>query len=284
MTSHDVVQRIRRIFDQKRVGHTGTLDPMVEGVLPILLGRATRLSDFFMNSPKVYRGVGVLGAATDTEDAEGSIIERADAGHVTESALREALLGFVGEQLQMPPDYSAVKIGGRKLMDYARAGREIPQKRAKKINIYSAELLGFNLPEYEFRIKCSKGTYVRTICADLGRKLGTLGHMKKLVRESSGGFLLEEAVPLSKVDESAVMPLTESARHLSHMSRIELPSSEALERELRHGIKRNLREVKGAKIREVDGSQGGFLVFVGDEFFGLADEDGVFSKLIIDED
>ncbi len=200
MTSSDVVARLRRILGQKKIGHTGTLDPMATGVLPICVGKATRLSDYIMEKDKVYVAGLTLGAETDTQDSEGEIIFRSDKIAGREEIL-EALPAFTGEIMQTPPMYSALKIGGKKLYEYARAGQEI-RREPRRVTVYKLELLD-EIVENQFilRVHCSKGTYIRTICADLGKKLGTGGYMSYLVRTRAGCYDISEAFTLGQIEE-----------------------------------------------------------------------------------
>lgn len=200
MTSSDVVARLRRILGQKKIGHTGTLDPMATGVLPICVGKATRLSDYIMEKDKVYVAGLTLGAETDTQDSEGEIIFRSDKIAGREEIL-EALPAFTGEIMQTPPMYSALKIGGKKLYEYARAGQEI-RREPRRVTVYKLELLD-EIGENQFilRVHCSKGTYIRTICADLGKKLGTGGYMSSLVRTRAGCYDISEAFTLGQIEE-----------------------------------------------------------------------------------
>lgn len=200
MTSSDVVVRLRRILGQKKIGHTGTLDPMATGVLPICAGKATRLSDYIMEKDKVYVAELTLGASTDTQDSEGKIIFRSDKKAGREEILK-ALPAFTGEIMQTPPMYSALKMGGKKLYEYAREGQEI-HREPRRVVVYKLELLeqtGEN--KFMLRVHCSKGTYIRTLCADLGKMLGTGGYMSSLVRTSAGCYDVSEAFTLSQIEK-----------------------------------------------------------------------------------
>ena len=197
-TSFDVVARLRGIFGQKKIGHLGTLDPEAEGVLPVLLGRATRLADLLSEGSKVYRAVLYLGAETDTQDACGTVL----AHHLvecTEEDVREAVLSFAGRSSQLTPMYSARKIGGKKLVDLARRGIET-ERSVSEIFIEELDVLSISLPRVTLRVRCSKGTYIRTLCHDIGQKLGCGGLMEELVREESSGFTLREALPLGVIE------------------------------------------------------------------------------------
>ncbi len=212
-TSFDAVARLRGIFGQKKIGHLGTLDPEAEGVLPVLLGRATKLADLLSEGSKVYRTVLYLGAETDTQDACGRVLEHHPV-RCTEDEVREAVLSFAGKSSQLTPMYSARKVGGRKLVDLARKGIET-ERAESEIFIEELEILSIHLPRVTLRVRCSRGTYIRTLCHDIGRKLGCGGLMEELVREESSGFTLREAYPLGVIESmkltghlgEAVLPL-----------------------------------------------------------------------------
>ena len=194
-TSHDVVAKLRRALGEKRIGHGGTLDPMATGVLPIFVGRATRAASFLESADKEYLASVRFGLTTDTQDTTGQVLSES-ALRPSEGEVEAALLGFLGKQEQLPPLYSAVKVEGRKLYQYARAGREV-ERQPRQIEISGIEPLGFGPEgEYRFRLTVSKGTYVRTICHDLGEKLGCGGAMSALTRLRAGAYSIDEASPL----------------------------------------------------------------------------------------
>jgi tRNA pseudouridine55 synthase len=195
LTSHDVVARIRRGLKIKKVGHAGTLDPLATGVLIICVGHATRLSEYAMHQTKRYRATVQFGVTMDTYDAEGQIVEQRDASHLTADILRGSLPAFTGEIPQIPPAYSAIKQGGRKLYELARAGEEV-QVTPRKVNIESVALVTWNPPEAVLDVVCSAGTYIRSLAFDLGEHLGTGAHLSGLIRTASGPFTLEDAVQL----------------------------------------------------------------------------------------
>lgn len=200
-TSHDVVAKLRGILHQKKIGHTGTLDPEAEGVLPVCLGKATKVCDLLTNKDKTYRAVCQLGVSTDTQDMTGEILQTADCSGVTREALQEVLCGFTGNQLQIPPMYSALKVNGKKLYELAREGKTV-ERKARSITIYALELVDFVPEEGTFTIDvtCSKGTYIRTLCNDIGEKLGCFGAMKSLLRTRVGVFELEKAFTLAQIE------------------------------------------------------------------------------------
>ena len=207
-TSHDVVAKLRRILGERRIGHGGTLDPMATGVLPVFVGRATRAVEFLESADKEYEAGLLLGVVTDTQDVTGTVLERHPAD-VPEEALRQAILDLVGEQDQLPPMYSAVKVGGKALYAYARSGRTV-ERRPRRITVLDAQPLGRRGDEYLFRVTCSKGTYVRTLCHDLGRSLGCGAAMSSLRRLRAGVFRVEDAVSLAEAEErreACLMPL-----------------------------------------------------------------------------
>ncbi len=206
-TSMDVCAKLRGVFREKRVGHAGTLDPMATGVLPVFVGRATRAVQFAENGKKEYLAVLKLGLVTDTQDTTGIVLEsfpvNADA-----DAVRAVLPRFTGELEQLPPMYSALKVNGQKLCDLARRGREV-ERKPRTITVYALELLDQPAPdEFSLRIVCSKGTYVRTLCHDIGRQLGCGGCMAALRRTMAAGFTIDEAVTLSQAQERGAELLT----------------------------------------------------------------------------
>ncbi len=199
VTSHRIVQILRRMYDTPKVGHTGTLDPMATGVLPILLGRAVKASDFLVSEEKEYIAGLRLGVTTDTLDTTGEILKTSD-NIPTEAAVREAAASFIGSIEQIPPMYSAIKIGGQKLVDLARSGETVERKpRAVEIKALDVEKIADN--EYKLRVVCSKGTYVRTLCNDIGEKLGCGGAMSSLVRVRTGNFTLDGAYTIEDLEK-----------------------------------------------------------------------------------
>ena len=208
MTSHDVVARVRRLAGQRRVGHGGTLDPPATGVLVLALGRATRLLPFLPTEPKRYLAEVTFGAETDTLDAAGTVTATADAAGVDEAALRDALAGFVGPQLQVPPMVSAIKVGGERLYAKARRGEQV-DRVPRPIVISELELVGFTAgerPRATLEVACSGGTYVRSLAADLGRALGTLAHLATLRRTAVGRFTERDAHTLAELEDVAGDP------------------------------------------------------------------------------
>lgn len=198
MTSHDVVYKIRRHFNFRKTGHGGTLDPNATGLLPILIGRGTKVSDKIMGSDKIYRGVLRLGQRTDSQDADGETIGGSSPDGIREEEVRARFEALLGDQEQIPPMVSAVKKDGVPLYKLARQGKTV-EREPRLIHIFECDLLRFDLPDVEFRLRCSKGTYVRTLCDDIGEALGCGGHLADLIREGTGGLTMEEAVSLDDV-------------------------------------------------------------------------------------
>lgn len=193
-TSQDVTARLRRVFDTRRIGHGGTLDPMATGVLPVFVGRATRGVEFFEHAEKTYETVLRLGITTDTEDITGTVLAERPVD-VTAQAVEQVLETFRGDILQVPPMYSALKVNGQKLYDLARKGREV-ERQPRPITIHELTLLGMDGADVRLRVRCSKGTYIRTLCKDIGETLGCGGAMAQLRRIQAGEYTAEEAVPL----------------------------------------------------------------------------------------
>ncbi len=199
-TSHDVVAKLRGITKQKKIGHTGTLDPDAEGVLPVCLGRATKVCALLTDKDKVYETTLLLGKTTDTQDISGTVLREGNTDMLDEQEVRECIAGYVGEYDQLPPMYSALKVNGKKLYELAREGIEIERKR-RRIKIYEIEVLEIKLPQVRMRVHCSKGTYIRTLCHDIGESLGCGGCMESLLRTKVSCFSLENSLRLSEVEK-----------------------------------------------------------------------------------
>lgn len=209
-TSHDVVAIVRRTIHMKKVGHTGTLDPDAEGVLPVCVGKATKLSDVIMDGRKSYRAMLRLGVTTTTEDASGEVLETKEVDF-NEDRIREMVASFIGKLEQVPPMYSAVKVNGKKLYELAREGKEI-ERKSRTIEVYDIRIRQFLPPDrVEFDVDCSKGTYIRTLCADIGKALGCGGHMAELLRTKTGTFSLENAIKLDEMKALAEQGRAEEA-------------------------------------------------------------------------
>ena len=200
-TSHDVVAKLRGIAGQKKIGHTGTLDPDAEGVLPVCLGKATKVCELLTDKDKTYRAVLFLGQTTDTQDASGTVLETSDVSNLNEAQVTEAVQSFVGEYAQIPPMYSALKVGGKKLYELAREGKTV-ERKARNVMIHSIKILRVELPRVEMEVSCSKGTYIRTLCHDIGEKLGVGGCMESLLRVQVGRFVLADSLRLSEIQKA----------------------------------------------------------------------------------
>ena len=220
-TSHDVVDAVRRILGMQRVGHTGTLDPQATGVLPLCIGRATRIAQYLTQAEKEYEMTLRLGITTDTLDAEGKETSRSDPAGVTRQDVEAVLPRFSGEIRQVPPIYSAKKRQGERLYRLARRG-EVVEREPVTVTVSALELLGFENPDVQLRVTCSKGTYARSLCDDIGRALGCGGHLHALCRTRSGRFALADAVTLDGLDErvrtgrlgDVLLPIVEALAHL----------------------------------------------------------------------
>lgn len=199
-TSHDVVAKLRGIVGQKKIGHTGTLDPDAEGVLPVCLGKATKVCDLLTDKDKTYRAVLLLGKTTDTQDLTGEVLNESDTCFLNEKEVETAIQGFVGEYRQIPPMYSALKVNGKKLYELAREGKVI-ERKARTVYIREIRILSIELPRVTMEVTCSKGTYIRTLCQDIGEKLGVGGCMKSLLRTQVGRFSLEDSKTLQNIQE-----------------------------------------------------------------------------------
>lgn len=199
-TSHDVVARLRRKLHMKRIGHAGTLDPMATGLLIMLIGKATRISQYLISLDKEYEGTIELGKVTDSQDAQGQVMETRPVPALTEAELRTAMQGFLGDQYQTPPMYSAIKIDGVPLYKSARKGEEV-EREPRFIRVSAFELTRFGLPAFGFRLRSSKGTYVRTIAHDLGQRLGCGAHLAALRRTATDRFNVSQALTLDAIEQ-----------------------------------------------------------------------------------
>ena len=212
-TSFDVVAKLRGILHIKKIGHTGTLDPDAVGVLPICIGKATKVCDMLTNTDKTYVATLLMGVSTDTYDASGTILDEKEV-NVTPEMVENTIKSFIGEQEQIPPMYSAIKVNGKKLYELAREGKVI-ERKARRINIYNIEIIDINLPRVKMRIHCSKGTYIRSLCNDIGEKLGCHGCMDNLVRERVGNFSIDNTIIIEEIQslmnenrvEEVVLPI-----------------------------------------------------------------------------
>lgn len=259
ISSARVVSLVRRALNMKKVGHTGTLDLEASGVLPIVIGKATRVSDYMMTKDKVYETELILGAKTDTLDAAGEIIEKSDKV-VTKEEFLQAMKTFKGEIDQIPPMYSALKVNGKKLYDLAREGIEIERKK-RKVNIYDIELLDFAFPKATIRVTCSKGTYIRTLVDDIGEKLGSLAYVNELARVRVGELDIKESIKsqdlLEIPKEDLINKLYPIDTALKDFDKIILD-------------RKYLDNLVNGQIVEVDKNYGKIIrVYAGDDFIGL---------------
>jgi tRNA pseudouridine55 synthase len=263
ITSHDAVSRVKRILKAKKVGHAGTLDPMATGVLIICVNRATRLASYFSDLDKEYRAVMKLGETTDTQDACGTVIEKKDDIDIDKGSIKDALLSLKGTTLQNPPMFSALKHKGTPLYKLARKGIEV-ERRAREITIHEIELLEIDLPYVTFRTVCSKGTYIRTLCDDIGKKLGTGAHLFQLERSAVGQFNINNSLTIEelgddkeRVDTRGIYSMDEA---LSWMP--ELTINESLAVNVKNGApigpsqcdisSHELKSAKGIRIKSPD--------------------------------
>ena len=252
MTSFSVVARCRRIFGQKKIGHTGTLDPDAEGVLVVCLGKGTKLVDMLSHGTKTYEAVLMLGCVTDTQDTSGTVLREYEVD-VSPDEAEAAVLSFEGPQMQVPPMYSALKVDGKKLVDLARRGIEV-ERKAREVNFSDIEILETDLPRIRFRVTCSKGAYIRTLCEDIGMKLGCGGCMESLLRTRTGRFEIGEALTLDEISEkvsegdlSFVMPID---RFFDEYPKVQVP--ESLDADIRNGNRfelRGLSDIPNKKVR-----------------------------------
>ncbi|NLM34136.1 MAG: tRNA pseudouridine(55) synthase TruB [Clostridiales bacterium] len=234
ITSFDAVNKIKKLFKGTKVGHTGTLDPAACGVLPICIGKATKLVNYIMEGTKGYRVEMTLGVVTDTYDNKGKIIQT-NSVNLNENEIKNTIFSFVGDSMQIPPMYSALKINGKRLYELAREGKEV-HREPRKITIYNINIISIDKNIVKFDVECSKGTYIRSLCYDIGVKLGCGAMMSSLERRFSGDFSVENSVPLENLSESNVqeyiLPM-EQALHRYDEIIVDLP----LEKLLRNGVK-----------------------------------------------
>ena len=265
-TSNDVVSRLRRVFNTRRIGHGGTLDPMATGVLPVFVGRATRGVEFFEHAEKVYETTVRFGLTTDTEDITGKTITECEVS-LTESDLIAVLPKFRGDILQVPPMYSAIKVNGQKLYDLARKGREV-ERQPRSITIHELELLEFTGNEARLRVRCSKGTYIRTLCKDIGEALGCGACMASLRRVEAGEYTLEGSVPLRQL-----LDISEAGEDVEHFLR-PVDSMFASHEKLRLNEKQ-ARLVKNGNAFTATCADGTYRVYAPDgEFLALCRAEG----------
>ena len=260
ITSHDVVHKVKKIYNEK-VGHTGTLDPMATGVLPLLIGKGTLCSKYLIKHDKVYHVILELGKKTDTADVEGNVVEKCEVSTklLEKKFVEETLKKFLGKQEQIPPMYSAIKVKGKKLYEYARKGIQVEVK-SRQIEIFAIELnlIDKEKKQIEFTVSCSKGTYIRSLCEDIASKLGTIGFMKKLERKQVGDFTLEQAVTLEDLEQN--INLSQSfitlEKFFEKSDKIELQ-----ENKYRHFL-------NGVKLTQKNKKDGVYRIYYNNKFIG----------------
>ncbi len=273
ITSHDVVYRLRRILNIKKIGHTGTLDPDASGVLPMCVGKGTKLAELLTGADKQYLAELTLGAVTDTQDASGEVLERFEVC-VTENDVSKAVQSFIGEIEQIPPMYSAIKIDGKKLYELAREGKTV-ERKARKVTILNIEVKSIDLEKntVSILVDCTKGTYIRTLCEDIGRALGCGGYMSKLTRTKSGRFDIEDAYDLdaiaqmAEMDDYSFMIPIENA--MPEYERVTLAEKNA--KKVRNGTKISVQGLTIGQTYRVFDEQGEFLVIAkqGEEYLEI---------------
>ncbi len=271
-TSFDVVAKLRGILKQKKIGHTGTLDPMAEGVLMVCLGKATKLVDMMTSGTKEYEAEMKLGITTDTEDITGRVLSQAGTDNIDEDAILDTINSFVGEYMQIPPMYSAIKKDGKKLYEYARSGVEI-EREPRPVEIFSIRNIKIELPYISFVVHCSKGTYIRSLCRDIGDKLGVGGTLTKLTRSEVHGFYLKDSLKLADI---------EAKRDDNTLEQYILPVDALLNKFKAYSIKNEYKKllINGNKLymkqlierdnsNDVEADKNIIRVYSGDEFLAL---------------
>ena len=268
MTSHDAVFKLRKILGTKKIGHGGTLDPDVVGVLPIALGKATRMVEFMQDEGKVYEGEITLGYSTTTEDASGEVVaETPVLSPLDEKLVDEAIASLTGPITQIPPMYSAVKVNGRKLYEYARSGQEV-ERPERQVTIYSFERTSpisyeDKLAHFTFRVKCSKGTYIRTLSVDLGEKLGYAAHMSHLTRTSAAGLQLEDSLTLEEIAEKV------EAGELDFLNPLEIGTGDLVKVNL---TPEQAEEVRFGRFIELECSEKEVAAFEGEKLLAIMEK------------
>jgi tRNA pseudouridine55 synthase len=272
-TSHDVVAKVRGILGIKRIGHTGTLDPQVTGVLPLCIGRATRMVEYIQELPKQYEAVLRIGLSTDTEDMTGNVLEEVQLVSLEEGQIRKTLASFIGEIEQVPPMFSAVKVDGKRLYELAREGKEI-ERKSRKVTIHELEILEISLreqhPEIHFRVTCSKGTYIRTLCVDIGKALGYPAVMKSLIRTSTGSIRKEQCLTFEQIEQlkaegSLHIHMIPMDQAIAHIPAVELTAEEAV-----HALQGKKIVLTAKRLAHAEAAQTIFRAYSPDErFLGL---------------
>lgn len=266
-TSHDVVAVLRKIAGQKKIGHTGTLDPDATGVLPVCLGRATKLCDLLTDRDKTYEAVLLLGKTTDTQDISGAILKEQPTDHLNEAEVTKVIESFKGTYDQIPPMYSALKVNGKKLYELAREGKTV-ERKSRKVTIYQIHIKEIQLPRVRMKVTCSKGTYIRTLCHDIGNLLGTGGCMEELTRTKVGRFELKDSLKLEELRdlaqngrlEDALIPLDQMFSELQSVVPAEKYISKAYNGNdfFKNQLSEDGKFCSGEKVRVYD-AQGHFI-------------------------
>lgn len=261
-TSHDIVSKIRKQLNIKKVGHTGTLDPLATGVLPILLGNGTKLSQYLMNHDKEYIATIKLGEKTESGDLEGKVIEQKEVPSFSREQIIQALDSFKGKQNQIPPMYSAIKVNGKKLYEYARHG-EMVVVEPREIEIYNIELIDYQPKEIKFKVACSKGTYIRSLCEDIAEKLGTVGTMSALQRTQVGEFKIENTISIEDIGNEQIVK-----------QRLITPEKLFLDKEIIQLTKKELIHfLNGVKLSK-SCEDGLYRIYVEQKFIGIGEVKG----------
>ncbi len=280
-TSHDIVAIMRRKLQTKKIGHTGTLDPMATGVLPICVGRATKIVDFLMDRKKSYACEMLLGSETDTQDQWGSVMAQCDSFDYSENEIVETIRSFIGEIDQMPPMYSALKIGGEKLVDLARQGIVI-ERETRKRTIFSIENIVVRHRTISFDVTCSKGTYIRTLCHDIGLKLGCYAHMTVLKRTMTEPFDLSQAIKLDALSLDNVQEhLISIEDALSWMPSVTIKGSEKLNTLVKNGVPIDFSRFLRKTLSETL-----YKFYIDQTFWGIAEQtsDGLYMRKVLRDD
>jgi len=280
-TSHDVVAIMRRKLQTKKIGHTGTLDPMATGVLPICIGRATKIVDFLMDRKKAYACEMVLGSATDTQDKWGTVIAKNDDFDISEAMILETIRSFIGDIDQMPPMYSALKVGGEKLVDLARQGIVI-ERETRKRTIFNIENIIVRHHTINFDVTCAKGTYIRTLCHDIGLKLGCYAHMTSLNRTMTEPFDLSQAIKLDTLTLDNVHEHIISIEDaLNWMPSVTIKGSEKLNILVKNGV-----PIDFSRFLKKSLSEAFYKIYIDQIFWGIGEQtgDGLFMRKVLRDD
>lgn len=283
MTSHDVVAILRRKLKTKKIGHTGTLDPMATGVLPICIGKATKIVDFLIEMPKAYSCEMVLGSSTDTQDQWGTVINEAANFQVDPVKVVEVVKSFIGEIDQIPPMYSALKVDGQKLVDLARKGIVV-EREARKRTIFSIENIVVRQHTIKFDVMCSKGTYIRTLCNDIGEKLGVYGHMTELRRTMSDPFNIDHAYKLDEVSLETIQEQVASVETaLGFMKSVTIPDLPKYHKLIQNGVRIHLESFLDEK--DLLKRDKFYKIYIGNTFYGIAEnsDKGLLMKKLFQE-